>query len=101
MAAQEQRLVGITPAMCEGSGMVEFAASYPDRYHDVAIAEDGPILLEVNKRYDLLILQSTQPIGDTALGLAALAYHQTGELPPLHSDGGELPGSAQPVRAPA
>jgi 1-deoxy-D-xylulose-5-phosphate synthase len=39
MAAQDQRLVGITPAMCEGSGMTEFAQKYPERYFDVGIAE--------------------------------------------------------------
>jgi 1-deoxy-D-xylulose-5-phosphate synthase len=39
MAAQDERLVGITPAMCEGSGMVEFAQQFPDRYFDVGIAE--------------------------------------------------------------
>jgi 1-deoxy-D-xylulose-5-phosphate synthase len=39
MAAQDERLVGITPAMCEGSGMVEFAEQYPGRYFDVGIAE--------------------------------------------------------------
>jgi len=39
MAAQDDRLVGITPAMCEGSGMVEFAQQFPDRYFDVGIAE--------------------------------------------------------------
>jgi 1-deoxy-D-xylulose-5-phosphate synthase len=39
MAAADARLVGITPAMCEGSGMVEFANQYPDRYFDVGIAE--------------------------------------------------------------
>ncbi len=39
MAAQDGRLVGITPAMCEGSGMVEFAQKFPGRYFDVGIAE--------------------------------------------------------------
>jgi len=39
MAAQDGRLVGITPAMCEGSGMAEFANSFPARYFDVGIAE--------------------------------------------------------------
>ncbi|MFT5483680.1 MAG: 1-deoxy-D-xylulose-5-phosphate synthase [Halieaceae bacterium] len=39
MAAVDQRLVGITPAMSEGSGMVEFEQTYPERFHDVAIAE--------------------------------------------------------------
>jgi 1-deoxy-D-xylulose-5-phosphate synthase len=39
MAAQDEKLVGITPAMCEGSGMVEFAEKFPKRYYDVGIAE--------------------------------------------------------------
>ena len=39
MAAQDRRLVGITPAMCEGSGMVRFSREYPQRYFDVGIAE--------------------------------------------------------------
>ncbi len=39
MAEQDKRLVGITPAMCEGSGMVEFAKKFPQRYFDVGIAE--------------------------------------------------------------
>jgi 1-deoxy-D-xylulose-5-phosphate synthase len=39
MAALDSRLVGITPAMREGSGLVDFAARFPDRYFDVGIAE--------------------------------------------------------------
>ncbi len=39
MAAQDERLVGITPAMREGSGLVRFSDLYPDRYFDVGIAE--------------------------------------------------------------
>ncbi len=39
MAALDQRLVAITPAMREGSGMVNFSEQYPDRYFDVGIAE--------------------------------------------------------------
>jgi len=39
MAAADPRLVGITPAMREGSGLVRFAQEYPSRYHDVGIAE--------------------------------------------------------------
>lgn len=39
MAAQDKRLIGLTPAMREGSGMVEFSQLYPDRYIDVGIAE--------------------------------------------------------------
>ncbi|OTG67497.1 1-deoxy-D-xylulose-5-phosphate synthase [Acinetobacter silvestris] len=44
-AAQDSRLVAITPAMCEGSGMVEFAQDYPERYFDVAIAEQHAVTL--------------------------------------------------------
>lgn len=39
MAAQDQRLIGITPAMCDGSGLNAFAEAYPERYYDVGIAE--------------------------------------------------------------
>jgi 1-deoxy-D-xylulose-5-phosphate synthase len=39
MAAHDPRLVGITPAMREGSGLVRFAQRFPDRYVDVGIAE--------------------------------------------------------------
>ena len=45
MADQDQRLVGITPAMCEGSGMVEFAEQHTDRFYDVAIAEQHAVTL--------------------------------------------------------
>ncbi|ADX47046.1 deoxyxylulose-5-phosphate synthase [Paracidovorax avenae ATCC 19860] len=43
MAAQDERLVGITPAMREGSGMVEFEKSFPGRYYDVGIAEQHAV----------------------------------------------------------
>ena len=43
MAEQDQRLVGITPAMREGSGMVEFERRFPSRYHDVGIAEQHAV----------------------------------------------------------
>ena len=39
MAGHDKRLVGITPAMCEGSGMVDFAQRFPERFFDVGIAE--------------------------------------------------------------
>nr|MBA3697011.1 1-deoxy-D-xylulose-5-phosphate synthase [Methylotenera sp.] len=39
MAALDERLIGITPAMCDGSGLNAFAEAYPDRYFDVGIAE--------------------------------------------------------------
>jgi len=43
MAAQDGRLVGITPAMREGSGMVEFEQRFPERYYDVGIAEQHAV----------------------------------------------------------
>jgi 1-deoxy-D-xylulose-5-phosphate synthase len=43
MAQQDSRLVGITPAMREGSGMVEFEKRFPDRYFDVGIAEQHAV----------------------------------------------------------
>ncbi|QZA82572.1 1-deoxy-D-xylulose-5-phosphate synthase [Deefgea piscis] len=43
MAAQDEQLVGITPAMREGSGMVRFHAQYPTRYFDVGIAEQHAV----------------------------------------------------------
>jgi 1-deoxy-D-xylulose-5-phosphate synthase len=39
MAAADDRLVGVTPAMCEGSGLNDFARRFPERYFDVGIAE--------------------------------------------------------------
>ena len=45
MAAEDDRLVAITPAMREGSGLVEFSKQYPDRYYDVAIAEQHSVTL--------------------------------------------------------
>ena len=52
MADQDERLVGITPAMCEGSGMVRFSREYPDRYHDVAIAEQHAVTLAAGMACD-------------------------------------------------
>jgi len=43
MAAKDSKLVGITPAMREGSGMVEFEQQYPNRYYDVGIAEQHAV----------------------------------------------------------
>ncbi|MDP3330663.1 MAG: 1-deoxy-D-xylulose-5-phosphate synthase [Methylococcaceae bacterium] len=45
MAAQDERLLGITPAMREGSGLVKFSQQYPKRYFDVAIAEQHAVTL--------------------------------------------------------
>ena len=43
VAAKDDRLFAITPAMCDGSGLVDFAARYPERYHDVGIAEQHAV----------------------------------------------------------
>jgi 1-deoxy-D-xylulose-5-phosphate synthase len=45
MAALDKRLIGITPAMREGSGLVRFAQQYPERYFDVGIAEQHSVTL--------------------------------------------------------
>jgi len=45
MAAADERLLGITPAMREGSGLVRFSKEYPQRYFDVAIAEQHAVTL--------------------------------------------------------
>ena len=43
MAAQDPKIVAITPAMREGSGLVEFSRRFPERYFDVAIAEQHAV----------------------------------------------------------
>lgn len=43
IAAQDELVVGVTPAMGEGSGMKDFAEQYPERFHDVAIAEQHAV----------------------------------------------------------
>ena len=45
MAEQDNDLLAITPAMCEGSGLVEFSQRFPDRYFDVSIAEQHAVTL--------------------------------------------------------
>ena len=52
MAEQDERLVGITPAMSVGSGMVEFARRFPARYFDVAIAEQHAVTLAAGMACD-------------------------------------------------
>ena len=52
MAERDNRLVGITPAMCEGSGMVEFSKRFPDRYYDVAIAEQHALTMAAGMSCD-------------------------------------------------
>jgi 1-deoxy-D-xylulose-5-phosphate synthase len=51
-AERDPRLVAITPAMCEGSGLVRFAETYPDRYFDVGIAEQHAVTLAAGMACD-------------------------------------------------
>jgi 1-deoxy-D-xylulose-5-phosphate synthase len=52
MAAQDERLVGITPAMREGSGLVRFSQEYPERYFDVGIAEQHSVTVAAGMACD-------------------------------------------------
>jgi 1-deoxy-D-xylulose-5-phosphate synthase len=52
MAERDSRLLGITPAMCEGSGMVQFSKRFPDRYFDVAIAEQHAVTMAAGMACD-------------------------------------------------
>jgi len=52
MAEQDERLIGITPAMREGSGLVEFSERFPKRYFDVGIAEQHAVTLAAGMACD-------------------------------------------------
>ncbi len=52
MAKQDDRLVGITPAMREGSGLVDFSKQFPRRYFDVGIAEQHAVTLAAGMACD-------------------------------------------------
>lgn len=56
-AATDSRLQAITPAMCEGSGMVNFAQQFPDQYYDVAIAEQHAVTLAAG-----MACEQTKPV---------------------------------------
>ena len=63
MAETSDDLIGITPAMREGSGLVEFSKKFPDRYFDVAIAEQHSVTfaagLSVEKKKPVVAIYST------------------------------------------
>ena len=63
MASQDKNLIGITPAMKEGSGLVMFSKKYPERYFDVAIAEQHSVTfaagLAVENKKPVLAIYST------------------------------------------
>lgn len=52
MAEQDDQLMAITPAMCSGSGLVEFAKRFPDRYFDVGIAEQHSVTMAAGMACD-------------------------------------------------
>jgi 1-deoxy-D-xylulose-5-phosphate synthase len=52
MAAVDEKLIGITPAMREGSGLVAFSEQYPERYFDVGIAEQHAVTLAAGMACD-------------------------------------------------
>ncbi|MFZ5723782.1 MAG: 1-deoxy-D-xylulose-5-phosphate synthase [Pseudomonadota bacterium] len=101
MAEIDRRLVGITPAMCEGSGMVAFRERFPHRYHDVAIAEQHALTLAaglacekqkpvvaiystfLQRAYDQLIHDIALQNLDVTLGLDRAGL--VGEDGPTHS----------------
>lgn len=56
-AKANSKLIAITPAMCEGSGLVEFSKKYPDRYFDVGIAEQHAVTLAAG-----LAVEGLQPV---------------------------------------
>ena len=63
MADKDEDLVAITPAMREGSGLVEFSKKFPSRYYDVAIAEQHSVTfaagLSIEKKKPVLAIYST------------------------------------------
>ena len=63
MASSDENLIGITPAMREGSGLVRFSEEFPDRYFDVAIAEQHSVTfaagLACEKKKPVVAIYST------------------------------------------
>jgi len=57
LAEEDDRLVAITPAMCEGSGLVDFSRRFPDRYYDVGIAEQHAVTFAAG-----LACEGTKPV---------------------------------------
>ena len=70
-AQKDSRLHGITPAMCEGSGLTEFSKNYPKRYHDVGIAEQHAITFAAG-----LAIQGKKPVVAIYSSFLQRAYDQ-------------------------
>ncbi len=72
MAAADARLLGITPAMREGSGLVRFSHEYPKRYFDVGIAEQHAVTLAAG-----MACEGTKPVVAIYSTFLQRAYDQT------------------------
>jgi len=70
-ASLDNKLIGITPAMKEGSGMVDFEKQYPDRFYDVAIAEQHSVTFGAG-----LSLGGTKPVVAIYSSFLQRAYDQ-------------------------
>ena len=70
-ASLDSKLIGITPAMKEGSGMVDFEKQYPDRFYDVAIAEQHSVTFGAG-----LSLGGTKPVVAIYSSFLQRAYDQ-------------------------
>ena len=83
MAAADPKLVGITPAMREGSGMVEFHKRFPDRYFDVGIAEQHAVTFAAG-----LACEGMKPVVAIYSTFLQRAYdqliHDVGSAEPAH-----------------
>jgi len=71
MATADGKLVGITPAMCEGSGLVAFSQQFPERYIDVGIAEQHAVTLAAG-----LACEGTKPVVAIYSSFLQRAYDQ-------------------------
>ena len=101
MAEQDERLLAITPAMREGSGMVEFSQRFPDRFFDVSIAEQHAVTLAAG-----MACEDTHPVVAIYSTFLQRAYDQlihdvaVQELPVLFAiDRAGLVGSDGPTHA--
>ncbi|MBK6743384.1 MAG: 1-deoxy-D-xylulose-5-phosphate synthase [Hydrogenophilales bacterium] len=101
MAGSDPKLVGITPAMCEGSGLVKFAERHPERYFDVGIAEQHALTFAAG-----LACEGMHPVVAIYSTFLQRAYDQTihdialQNLPVLLAiDRGGLVGADGPTHA--
>src|SRR6202167_424083 len=80
MAERDSRIIGITPAMREGSGLVEFSKQFPDRYFDVAIAEQHAVTFAAG-----LAVEGLKPVVAIYSTFLQRAYDQLIHAVPLQN----------------